>query len=379
MGLICRRICQLWSLTRLIAARFCAAFIKDNDIWLISERGTEARDNGYAFYRWLKFNHPELHVKYVITKNSKDYSRISKDDVVEFNSFRHLLSIWKAKYLISTHIMGFTPDHAFYYNLDSKFKLLKNKKKVFLQHGITYNHIDALFCGKVDLDLFICGSNIEYNYIKDNFGFPDGIVQYTGLCRFDTLNTFESKRQILIMPTWRMYIDRDHFEDSDYYRAYQTLLCDETFADILERYNYNVVFYPHYEFQSKISSFIKLSFSNRITIADMTYDVQQLLKDSSLLITDFSSVFFDMMYMEKPIVFYQFDEEKYRTAHYKKGYLDYRDVGPVVNTLSDLFKSIEKVISNNCDINSYIKYYNETFVLHDASNCGRVYNSILQC
>ena len=70
-------------------------------------------------------------------------------------------------------------------------------------------------------------------------------------------------------------------------------------------------------------------FSDRIIIADMKYDVQQLLKESLLLITDYSSVFFDMMYMNKPVNFYQFDEKQYRKSHYKEGYLNYQNVGPV--------------------------------------------------
>lgn len=53
----------------------------------------------------------------------------------------------------------------------------------------------------------------------------------------------------------------------------------------------------------------------------MKYDVQQLLKESLLLITDYSSVFFDMMYMNKPVIFYQFDENQYRKVIIKKDIL----------------------------------------------------------
>ena len=63
------------------------------DFWLISERGKEARDNGYAFYRWMKDNHPEVTIKYVITKDSKDFHKIESEDVVEYNTFSHLLYI----------------------------------------------------------------------------------------------------------------------------------------------------------------------------------------------------------------------------------------------------------------------------------------------
>ena len=53
-------------------------------------------------------------------------------------------------------------------------------------------------------------------------------------------------------------------------------------------------------------------------------DIQNLLKDSALMITDYSSVFMDFAYMEKPEIYFQFDEDQFRSTHYAKGYFDYK-------------------------------------------------------
>lgn len=376
-NLLSRRVGQIWAVTRFIFAKVISKYTDYKDVWLLSERGKEARDNGYALYRWIKHNHPEIPLKYVISKDSKDYHRIDRNDIIDYDSIKHFLCLCSAKYLISTHIMGYTPDHGLFYKMDRKLHIFKNQKKIFLQHGIIKDYLPSLFYGNVDLNLFICGSFPEYEYILENFGFPSGVVKYTGLCRFDSLNRYVSQKQILIMPTFRMYIDKNNFELSEYFHVYKELLSSDKFASLLERYDYSAIFYPHYEFQSKISLFKTLTLSNRILVADMTYDVQQLLKDSNILITDFSSVFFDMMYMNKPMVFYQFDEAMYRKEHYKKGYLDYNDVGPVVYNLPDLLKNIENILSNDCDISVYKNYYTMTFPLRDESNCKRVYEAIL--
>lgn len=45
---------------------------RNKSIWLISERGTDARDNGYHFFRYLREKHPEIECYYVITKDSPD-------------------------------------------------------------------------------------------------------------------------------------------------------------------------------------------------------------------------------------------------------------------------------------------------------------------
>ena len=377
--LLLLRFYQICLLVRVLFARFCSIFVSSRNFWLISERGKEARDNGYALYCWLKTNHPEIRLKYVISKDSKDFHRIESSDVVEYNSFNHLVDIWKAKYLISTHIMGYMPDHTFFTQLDKRFHLLRGKKKIFLQHGITKDKLETLFHGNIDVSLFVSGSQMEYDYINDCFGFPKGIVKYTGLCRYDNLINYESKKQLLIMPTFRIYVDKKYFEESEYFLTYKNLLESSQFHKLLEKYNYSAVFYPHYVFQSKIDSFKKLNISEKIVVADMNYDVQQLLKESNILITDYSSVFFDMMYMNKPVIFYQFDNKRYRAEHYKSGYLNYNDVGPVVVELSSLISIIERTLETSGDISNYQSFYDMTSTMSDKLNCKRVYDAIIEC
>ena len=376
MDRIRRRIYQIHLVIKLFFLKIASRFNKKEEFWLISERGKEARDNGYALYRWIKKNHPEQKVKFIISSNSKDLNRIEPEDRIEFNSAKHYLAIWNAKCLISTHIMGYTPDLVFFSMLDKKYNILRGKTKIFLQHGIIKDKLEGLFHGNINVNLFISGSDIEFHYLSDNFGFPKGIIRYTGLCRFDNLMNYKSKKQILIMPTFRMYADRNNFEESEYFKAYRDLLSSNSFHEILEMYDYSVIFYPHYEFQSKIDSFKAINISSRITIADMNYDVQTLLKESEILVTDFSSVFFDMMYMNKPVIFYQFDEEQYRKEHYKQGYLNYNDVGPVVKTADSLITIIKTVVSNKDCIAPYQDYYNKTFPIRDSNNCLRVFNAI---
>lgn len=375
------RVYELWLLSKLLFARFLALFTKDRNIWLLSERGKEARDNAYFFFVWLKEHHPEIKAKYIVSKESKDYHKFDQwpQDRVEYDSMKHLISLWQAKYLISTHICGYTPHAAFFTKLDRSCNIFRKKKKIFLQHGVTKDYIRALMFDRTHLDLFITGSQIEYEYIRTHFGYPEGIVQYTGFCRYDRLNEFQTKKQLLIMPTYRSYINRDHFEESTYYQTYKALLCSQEIHDILDKYGYQAVFYPHYAFQSKIQLFKNLGLPDSVVIADMSYDVQTLLKESEVLLTDFSSVFFDMMYMHKPILFYQFDEEEYRARHYQEGYLRYRDVGPVVRTLPEVVEQIEAILTHPNCLEQYMPYYDQTFALRDNRNCQRVYEAIVHC
>ena len=102
---------------------------KESDTWLISERGTDARDNGQWFYKYMKNNHKEIKVKYVISRDSSDYKKIDKEDIITYRSKDHYYYFLYSKYLISAEIMGFSPNERLYYRLN-EYGFLKLKLNV---------------------------------------------------------------------------------------------------------------------------------------------------------------------------------------------------------------------------------------------------------
>lgn len=359
---------------------------RNREVWLISERGTDARDNGYHFFRYMRKQHPEIDCYYVIDKHSPDRKRIEAlGEAVEYRSFRHYLLLFGARYLVSTHIMGFTPNRGFYNYIQTRIerKVLRGKT-VFLQHGITKDNLSYLYQENTKLDLFICGAKPEYEYIAKNWHYQHDEVQYTGLARFDSLHEQKIKRQILIMPTWRKWLkypanaNKKSILDSPYFQSWCGLLKSPGLAELAEQYGVQFVFYPHSEMQEYINQFETAS--EKIILADFAhFDVQQLLKESLLLITDYSSVFFDFAYMNKPVLFYQFDEDEYRANHYAQGYFDYRrdGFGEVVTEEKALLELTEQYLESSCSLKeSYQKRIEGFFPLHDVSNCERIYHAI---
>ena len=62
----------------------------NSNIWLISERHNQARDNGYCFYKYLREYKPECKAFYIIDKKSKDYKKIEKyKNVIQYDSWKH--------------------------------------------------------------------------------------------------------------------------------------------------------------------------------------------------------------------------------------------------------------------------------------------------
>ena len=108
-------------------------------------------------------------------------------------------------------------------------------------------------------------------------------------------------------------------------------------------------------------------------------DVQTLLMESALLITDFSSIQFDFAYMLKPEIYYQFDEARYWGTHHDRGYFDYRadGFGEVVTTQEALLTAIEAALASECAVTPEMqKHIRDTFGALDDHNCERNHQAI---
>ena len=290
--------------------------IRKKRILLVTENGYTARDNGYHFYKYVRTNHPEENCFYVIDKKSDNYNLVKKyGNIIQYKSLKHWLYYMSATYNVSNQKDG-NPNAPIFYFLHVVLGLYNNR--TFLQHGITKDNAEWLYYKNCKFKHFICGAKKEYEFIKKNFGYPEGNVNYTGFARFDNLyNNKVNKKQILIMPTWRQWLGRETnlfgnkfiFEETNFFKNWNNLLNYDEFINYIEKEGIKVIFYPHMNMQKFINSFsVK---SKNIKIASMKTDIQKVLKESSILITDYSSVFMDFAYMKKPIFFYQFDYDEY--------------------------------------------------------------------
>lgn len=378
------RYFELIAITKLLIGWLLAKLShKEKDLWLFSERGTDARDNGFWMFRYVKENHPEINAKFIITSESNDRSQLLqwKEDLVNYGSWKHITLLWQAKHLISTHVGGFLPP------LISKvrpFRLFFEKcstaKITWLKHGIIKDDMKENHANIVSANLVICGAKDEYEYLNTTYGFSSENLLLSGLARFDGLhNAIVDKKKILLMPTWRKWFNDEDFLESQYLSIYKELLSNKELHKILMEYDLRLIFYPHYEIQPYISEFEKLQIPNNIIIADSAhYDVQQLLKESALLITDYSSVFFDFAYMKKPILYFQFDEVEFRKKHYAQGYYDYHNgLGKWTDNINDLIISLKALVTADFAMPlEYLAKLESFFPIHDANNCKRIYEAI---
>ena len=376
-------------IAKLTAAYIGAFFVKSfrknmRNVWIISERGIDARDNGYFFFKYMTEHHPEQPIWYVIDSKSADFQKVEcTGRWIEYGSFKHYCIYALAKVRISSSFWGGDLPHADYFKKLRKY-IGRNKKFVFLKHGIIKDYLPQHCYGAGYPDIYVCGAKPEYDYVRSNFGYPDGVVKYLGLVRFDNLYNAETKNQILFMPTFRKWLvgmSDDELLRSDFFMAWQKAIQDVRLIKQLEEHNLKLVFYPHIMLQKKVHLFH--ANSDHVSIASFQeYDVQTLLKESKLLVTDFSSVFFDFGYMEKPVVYYQFDTERYIREHYDftKGYFRYeRDgFGDITSNVDSLVEAISQCIYHDFKLSDqYRQRIADFFPLKDRKNCERIYKEIM--
>lgn len=358
------------------------------DLWVLCDTKNEARDNAYWLFRYIRKHEPKQDVCFAIDKKSPDYARVKPyGQVVAYGSLLHWIYYLAASKNVSSQKMG-KPNAAICYVLEV-YGILKNKR-AFLQHGIITADLSFLYYEHTKMRLFVTSTKDEWEYVDQNYHYPKGYVQELGLCRFDALHDAKvDPKQILFMPTWRMYIRNEitsdnekkragQFMQTDYYQYWEKLLSHPKLRQMLEEKDLHVVFYPHREMERFLSCFHVDS--DRIRVASWPKDdVQSLLKESAYLVTDFSSVAMDFAYMKKPLLYYQFDNEKFRKSHHGAGYFQFEKegFGPVVRTPDEVVETLQAAAGNTFKNEQiYLDRHKQYFDLWDDNNCKRNYEAI---
>lgn len=354
---------------------------KYKDLWLIGERPDEARDNGYWLYKWILGNKPETNVRFVLARKSVDYEKMPRKDlIIEPGSAKHYIYYILSSYSVSTHMHGVCPGKSFVIPF---LPFVRHKKTVFLQHGIVKDSLNLRGC----LDAIIASAEIEKNLIiKANPRYKDK-VYITGLCRYDQLEDTSNEQEsrfILVMPTFRRYLrdigrlkDADKvFKQTTYYEKWNSVINNPKLASIMEQNNLELVFFPHKDMQN-LAHNLK-SDNRRVKIGKPgEYDTQTLLKSGSILLTDYSSVFFDFVYMDKPVIFYQFDQEDFFSKHYASSGESY-PFGDIFTDEDGFVNEIEATVNRGYTMKK--KYQDDTrsfYKYRDQKNCERNYNLIM--
>ena len=281
---------------------------KDYEIWLINDRRDRAGDNGEYFFRYIKSKQLKaIKAYFVIEGNSSDYKRLKKfGDVLDVDSDIYIITFLQGDKIITsmsnTWVINPLKENQIYIRDLLQFSI------IFLDHGIIKDDLSKhLNRFMKNFDLFVTSSRKEYKSIFNyKYGYQPNNIILTGLPRYDNLENMKynvnKKKKIIILPTWRTNfigtrepityksIHSDTFIYTEYFKFYNNLINDRKLHMIMEKHNYTGIFCLHPSLSSQYIDFTKNQFFSTIEKCDY----QNLLLESSLLITDYSSIFFDL-------------------------------------------------------------------------------------
>lgn len=358
---------------------------KHRKLWLVAEQG-DARDNGYHFYKYVRKEHPSDYCFYAAKPESAGYERVAKlGNIIKWGSLKHWLYYMSANLNISSQKSG-NPCPIFWYIMHVTLGIYQNR--VFLQHGVIKDDLKFVYYNCSKFKYFVCGAEREYKYVLSRFGYDKKNLLLTGLPRWDGLcdvSLQQKTRSILIMPTWRQWLGGDRngifkvkdFKKTDYFRYWNNLINNTRLIELIEKKNIHVYFYPHINMMKFLGDFETVS--KNVHIVSDEEDIQSFLNKCNLMITDYTSAVFDFAFLKKPIIYYQFDENRYRENQYSEGYFKYRQdgFGDVLVDKNSVIDKIRYYVDHDFKTEAkYSKRMQDFFSLRDRCNCERVYKAI---
>lgn len=288
----------------------------------------------------------------------KDKQLIEGSKTVKFNSIKYYYYLSKAKYWVFNAKMA-----PYYYKKSSQVYLqtwhgtpLKRLGHDIVDNGTTYYRSKQSYQQMVKSydndsrhwDYLIASSPFSCQVFSTAFVFSKEKMLKIGYPRVDYLLTVTNenilelkqryhlpldKKIILYAPTWRDQSFGNNgytFELSVDFYKWQEVLGDE----------YVILFKPHYlisnsyQCPEELRDFVYLMAANE--------DINDAYLISDILITDYSSVFFDYAVLNRPIYFYMYDFAYYE-QELRGFYLDVPDELPndIVKTEASLLQQLQ--------------------------------------
>lgn len=373
--------------------------VDEHAILFSTFNGKSYSDSPKAIYKYMKENDKYKDYKFIWTfKNPDNYKYLeenSNTEVIRQGTSKYERYMAKSKYWIFNYRAADhqypkknqvfvqcwhgTPLKRLGYDLDNPDNILNTKKEIRYKYKTDAKKFKYLLSpSKFATEKFISAWNLK-EVKKENCIIEEGYPRNDFLHNYTEKDVNEikeklginntNKKIILYAPTWR---DNQHQSGVGY--TYKT----EVDFDMLQKelgQDYLILFRAHYLVANEFDFNKYEGFIYDVSKVD---DINELYVISDILITDYSSVFFDYANLKRPIIYYMYDLEKYKD-NMRGFYIDLKELpGNIVKTEEDLVKEI-KYITDDFKYDDKYKYFNEKYnYLDDGEASKRVSEKIIK-
>lgn len=368
---------------------------KDKNLWIFGAySGLRYADNSKYLFEYVA---SLPHTKVIWLTASKQTADLVRSKSYKSYTFYSIKGVWyalRAKYAVLC--CAFDDVGPFTYVNPEKLKIVQ------LFHGTPLKRLDStiestslvsLFREIINLyvgrkyDYVFTTSEISGEALNKHFRISKDKFYITGYPRNDRIfldkkNEFllSLKRDsnfdkvVLYLPTWREYTVK--------YNPHFNLFVDygfniESLTNVLKKENALMLIKIHYKDAERAKDVLNGLKDNKNIILISDRDIEDpyvLLSEVDILVTDYSSIYFDYLLLNRPIIFTPFDLENYK-KHDRGFYFSYEEntPGPKVfswrdfeGVLSKEFKNPEAYSSLRMDVNQKFNTF------QDGDACKRI-------
>jgi hypothetical protein len=313
---------------------------------------------------------------FILEENHKNFGELSArygSKLVKKYSFLHYLIFFCSRTFISTE----TISHSIELRIANTHALRKMLSKkitmVFLQHGISYmisfsSGYRARFKRNGGMlsenSKIVVSSAKEAEHFIIEAGYTPDMLYLSGLPKFDEATRSAAADKIVIMPTWRPWefnIVRTDPEETGYYK-----MMLEMFSSVPKKLRDKVIILPHPLFKGSMKG-TKL---DQYTNDSLSHN--DILKQTEVLLTDYSSISYDAFYRGANVIFWWKDLDECMEKYKGELKLNQQNAfGDIAINKDQLTRSIDKNYGRK-QKKKYVDLYREIVEFHDNKNTERL-------
>lgn len=384
-------------LKKIVAKAYWLAFsvaasclpVKKRLIMFESYLGKQYSCNPRAIYEYMKETHPNYHMFWSVDKGSVRFFQEKGIPYIQRFSLKWLIYMARAEYWITNSRMPLwltKPKHTVYvqtWHGTPLKKLALDMNEVHMPGMNTEKYKKNFTKESAKWDFLLSPNAYSTEIFRRAFNFHKTIIE-SGYPRNDYLYNYDredvkkikkqlnlplDKKVILYAPTWR---------DNQFYQVGKYKFNLRLDLDLMKEKlgeEYILLLRMHY----LVAETLDLSrYEGFAFDVSKVHDIRELYVISDMLITDYSSVFFDYANLKRPMLFYVYDIDEYRDV--LRGF--YFDIekeapGPLVYSTEEIIENVNKLKNNDESINEAInRFYKKFCYLDDGEATKRVVDRI---
>lgn len=270
-----------------------------------------------------------------------------------------------------------------YSPLERFFRKSPNIEYICIGHGTAFfreSHLKGYYLSTRRYNRILVSNEYEKRLFL-NHNWKNEMFIAAGLPRWDKLAASQTgirDKKIFIFFTWRKTFGETKIalDEFEYIKKLKKFFASDKIGEIIDKYGVSFCAGMHHSLQDQCGSDLRALVASNVEFISND-QISRAIAESSMLITDFSSVFADFYFQNKPVIFYWLDENDDKLDDLEKD--DFAAIAAqrqkiynVVNDENEVFDRLEHYIKHNFKMDAEEQEKAEAFFYVKDNICKKI-------